>query len=328
MKVLRPTQSGLVEAWRALRGRALPYLMLVMTFLVAAVTIDGLTTWPSLRSLLVLAALLGVASAGQTLVILLGGIDLSVPATIALGNVLTVQLSGRGWPLVLVLAAIATSAIAIGIVNGLASQLLRTHPLVVTLATGAIVIGLVQVMAQSQTAAVPEWISQVVSPGGQTLGMPIPMIVVVWALLAIVVVLALRFTALGRSIYATGASPEAARLALVRTRRVWVAAFTLAAGFGALSGIFLAGFTGTASAAIGDPYLFLTIAAVVVGGTPLLGGSGGYGRTVVGVIVINLFTIILISRGYSNNVQQILLGLLIVLLVSVYGRQSHIRDHV
>jgi ribose transport system permease protein len=325
---LRSPRSGLAGAWRAVRGPGLTYLTLVAAFLVAAATIDGFTTWLSLRSLLVLSALLGIASVGQTVVILLGGIDLSVPAMIALGDVLTVQLSGRDWPFTLVLVAIATCSIAVGMVNGLASHILRAHPLVVTLATGAIVTGLAQVMAQSQRAAVPSWISQVVSPGGRTFGLQIPAIVLVWAVLTLLVVLTLRFTTLGRRVYATGANPAAARLALVPIRWVWAATFTVAASFGALTGILLAGFTGTASAAIGEPYLFLTIAAVVVGGTSLLGGRGGYSRTLVGVIVINLITTILIGRGYDTNLQQILLGLLIVLLVGVYGRQTHLRDQI
>jgi ribose transport system permease protein len=109
---------------------------------------------------------------------------------------------------------------------------------------------------------------------------------------------------------------------------VWAATFAASAGCAAIAGILLAGFSGGADASVGQPYLFQTVATVVVGGTALLGGSGSYGRTFAGTLIITELTTILIGLGYSDRVQQIMLGVRIVLLVALYGRDAHVRNQI
>ncbi|MBS1881741.1 MAG: ABC transporter permease [Actinobacteria bacterium] len=311
-------------------GRAvLPYAGIVALLIVGSALIDGFATWPSLRSVLVISAFLGIASIGQTLAIILGGIDLSIPAVVGLANVLTIQLYGNGTSFALVLAIVVGSGLLIGAANGLVSQLLRAHPLIVTLATGSMVGGLTLIIGNGNSIGkVPSWLTNVVSPGGTTFGLEIPAIILVWALFTAGLVFLQRRTGFGRRLYATGSNPEAARLALVRPISVWTGAFAIGGLFAALSGVLLAGFSSGADPTIGDPYLFLTVGSVVVGGTSLLGGSGGYGRTVVGVLAINLLTTILIGEGFSSSNQQFLLGALIIVLVGIAGRQAHVRTQI
>jgi ribose transport system permease protein len=104
--------------------------------------------------------------------------------------------------------------------------------------------------------------------------------------------------------------------------------FVIAAVFAAMTGVFFAGFSGGADANVGNPYLFETLTAIVIGGTSLLGGRGGYGRTVVGVLVLTQLTTLLVGAGFNSSMQEALLGILIVLLVGAYGREPHVATRL
>ena len=310
-------------------GPALAYLVLPLLYAVGVWLIPGYGSWSSLTSMLVLASFLGIASIGQTLAVLLGGIDLSIPAVIGMADVLTARWYGAGVPFAAAVVAILALAAAIGATNGLLARALRVHPLIVTLAMNFVVLGAVLVETGGQTTGtVPGYLTEAVSPVGTVGPLLLPPIVVLWLLLAALLVFAERGTLFGRFLLASGASERAARLALVPVGAVWVGAFALSAVFAAVAGVLLAGFSGGADANVGQPYLFETVAAVVVGGTTLLGGAGGYARTVAGTLLITLLTTLLIGLGLTDRVQQILLGVLIIALVGAYGREPHVRMQV
>jgi ribose transport system permease protein len=109
---------------------------------------------------------------------------------------------------------------------------------------------------------------------------------------------------------------------------VWMAVYALSAALAAVAGMLLAGFSGAADPTVGATYLFTTVAAVVVGGTPLTGGRGGYGRTVAGCLVVTELGTLLIGLGLDQPAQQICLGILIVVLVAFYGREPHLSMRV
>jgi ribose transport system permease protein len=299
-----------------------PYLLVPGLFFVGAATIDGYSSHSSILSLLVLSSFLGIASLGQTFCVIIGGVDLSIPAVMGLADVVVTQLYGEHWSFWVAAAVILGIAAAIGAANALISLALNVNPLVITLGTGLIIEGGVLTWNhQAVSGTVPTWLSSAVEVIDKTGPIPLPGIVVAWIVITVLVILFQRFTRLGREIYATGANARAARLAYVRTTWVWVVAFMSSAVFGAVAGIFLAGFSGAADSTVGQPYLFETITAIVVGGTSLLGGRGGYGRTVVGTIVIIQLTTILLGKGASSAMQEALLGLLVILLVALYGRE-------
>ena len=152
--------------------------------------------------------------------------------------------------------------------------------------------------------------------------------VILWAVIAIVFGLVLSWSVSGKRLYATGANERAAQLAGVKTERVWMASFAVSAMASALVGIVLIGFTGSGEAGVGDPYQFLSIAAVLVGGTSLIGARGDYWRTVLGALIMTLFTTLLVGHGADEAMQEILTGVLILLFVSVYGRDQRVRDRV
>jgi ribose transport system permease protein len=174
----------------------------------------------------------------------------------------------------------------------------------------------------------PDWIVSLTKINGETLGLPIPHVVWVWVVLAIVVMVALRRTRFGRSLYAVGDNPVAADRALIRRRNVTLAVYALSATGAGAAGILLGGFTGGGFVDVGTPYLFTTIAAVVIGGTSLMGGEGGYGLTVIGVGALTALTTILVGQGLSTPAQQAVLGALIIAMVCLYGREPHPRTSV
>ena len=307
----------------------IPYLLVPLLFAVGAATIQGYASKDSLLSLLLLSSLLGLASLGQTFCVIVGGVDLSIPAVIGLADVVITQLYGSGWSFWTAAAVILVIAASIGAANALISIVLGVHPLVITLGTGLIVTGAVLSWHhQAVTGTVPQWLITAVTVIGKTGPIPLPAITVIWIGISILAILFQRFTRLGREIYATGANPIAARLAHVRTTWVWVMAFAISAVFAAITGIFFAGFSGSADASVGDPYLFETLTAIVVGGTSLLGGRGGYGRTIVGVIVITQLTTILVGAGSGPAMQEALLGIVVVVLVALYGREPRVASRL
>ena len=303
----------------------LPFVLVPVLFVIGALTFPGYATRQSIVSLLILASFLGLASVGQTFAVVLGGVDLSIPAVIGLADVVITRLYGDGWSFWAASAVILAIAIAIGAINALLSLYLRVHTLVITLGTGLIVTGAVLTWNQSSlTGAVPDWLTHGVSVIGATGPIPLPAVVLLWAGVSALAIFFQANTRLGREMYATGANPVAAKLAHARTTRIWVVVMSISAFFGAVTGILLAGFSGSGDAYVGSPYLFQTLTAIVVGGTSLLGGRGGYGRTIAGVLVITQLTTLLIGAGFSASLQEALLGILIIALLGLYGREAHV----
>lgn len=294
--------------------------------LAGTLLISGYSSPFSVRAMLVLAALLAVASVGQTLVIIIGGIDLSIPFVIGFANVVAAQLTGDGVNFLGVCLIVSVLALSIGAANGLISATLKVHPLIVTLGVGTVAQGLVQIWTRGfPSGSAPGFVSDFVSIGGAMGPIPLPGIIPAVVLLAIVVTVLLARTPYGRRLYALGGNPVAARYALIDPVAMWVVSFALSAWFAALAGVLLLGFTGSAYGDVGQPYLFQTIAAVVIGGTSLLGGRGGYLGTLAGSVVLTEINTLLIGLGLQPSMVQAALGAVIILLVSLYGREPHLR---
>lgn len=311
--------------WQHVGTRILPYLLVPVLFAIGAATIPGYATKAGVIPLLVLSSMLGLACVGQTLVVIAGGVDLSIPAVIGLADVVLTLLYGEGDSFFVCLLIIVGLALAIGVGNALLTTRLNVHSLVVTLGMGLIVTGAVLSWHPSAVnGTVPSWITKAVEVISKTGPIPLPPVVVVWIVVAAATIGFQRMTRLGRETYASGANPRAARLVHVRGSWVWIAAFCVSAIGAAVTGILFAGFSGGADATVGDPYLFETLTAIVVGGTSLLGGNGGYGRTVAGVLTVTQLQTLLIGAGLSSAMQEALLGALIVLLVGFYGREPHV----
>jgi ribose transport system permease protein len=158
---------------------------------------------------------------------------------------------------------------------------------------------------------------------GQTFG--IPNAAVVWAAVGGAAVFLLSRTTFGRSVYGIGNGERIAYLSGVRTRRVVLTAFAISGGLSALGGVLLAGYASKAAQAMGDAYLLPAIAAVVLGGTSILGGRGTYLGTVAGVILITLLQSILSVMQIEEYGRQIIYGVIIIVMLLLYGRERRVR---
>ena len=291
--------------------------------------IPGYSSPFAIRAMLVLACLLAVACVGQTLTIIIGGIDLSIPFVIGFANVVAAQLYGDGMNFVLVCAIVGVLALGIGALNGLISAGLNLHPLIVTLGIGTIIQGAVLVWTKGfPSGSAPEAVTKFVSIGGSVGPIPVPWLIPAFIVISALIILMLNRTPYGRRLFALGANPRAAKLALVNPLRMWMITYALSALFAAIAGVLLLGFTGSAYGDVGQPYLFQTIAAVVIGGTALVGGRGSYLGTVAGAVVLTEINTLLIGLGLQPSLVQAALGLVIILLVSLYGRERHVSASI
>lgn len=266
------------------------------------------------------ASFLGVIATGMMLVILLGHIDLSVPWTVAMGAMMACAAAAYG-PVGVALAVPfgIFCGVIIGVVNGIGVAYLRIPAMIITLATNAVAQGLMVVYTggYSPQDSAPESVRYLATgftiPG-------VPNAVVIWALIAAVTVFVLTRTSFGRAVYGIGNRERAAYLSGIDTRRVVLLAFAVAGGLSAFGGVLLAGYASKASQSMGDEYLLPAIAAVVLGGTSILGGRGSYLGTVAGVILITLLQSILSVMQMPEAGRQIIYGLVIVVMLLLYGR--------
>jgi ribose transport system permease protein len=304
-------------------------LLVVALHVTGSILIEGYSSEFTIRSMLVLASLLGVASIGQTLVVLIGGIDLSTPFVIGFANVVAAQLYGDGMSFVLVCVTVGLLALIIGAVNGALSSTLAIHPLIVTLGVGTAIQGAVLLWTAGFPAgSAPESVTKFVSIGGHAGPLPVPWLVPSFLVVIAAMSVVLARMPFGRRLYAVGSNPRAARYALISPRAIWTTTYALSALFAAVAGVLLLGFTGSAYGDVGQPYLFQTIAAVVIGGTTLVGGRGGLIGTAAGALVLTEINTLLIGLGLSPAMVEAALGMLIIALVSLYGREPHVRETI
>lgn len=326
------SRSDLWSAAKSLQARypLLQVAALILIFIYASSTLEGFSSWISVKSILVLASLIGLAAVGQTLVVILGGFDLSVPGFIVAGALVVTELTEKyqlafGVALIILILGAAI----LGAVSGWLSHKFEVPPLIVTLAMGAIAIGIVQVQVPSGllTGTAPSWLIDITSPASRTFGIDVPPVVGIWLAVIVLVALLLSRTVIGRRVYYAGDNARAADLALVRTRSMWTMVFAFSGVCSALVGVLLVGYAGSVNVTLGAPYLFQGLAAVIVGGT-VFGGPGSYNRTVVGALLLTVLNSTLVGHGFTSADQQILAGAIILAAVSSYGRERHLRDRV
>jgi ribose transport system permease protein len=269
----------------------------------------GYASAANMLQLLKLSSFLGIVSIGQTLVILAGGIDLSVAwvltgAAFAFTTVTRGQNSGI---LAGLLAALAVGA-GVGAVNGIGVAKLRISPIVMTLATNSIMQGGTLVVTSGSPLGVPNLVRTVATG---SVG-PLPTMTLIWAALTAIVVIAVATTSGGRKLLAVGENPRVSFLSGIDNDAVTVVAYTLSGVAAAVAGVLFAGFSNTSFLGMGDQFVLPSIAAVVLGGVSIRGGRGGYGGTALGVILITLLSTDLLMGNISPGLRNIIFGLALI----------------
>ncbi len=287
---------------------------IVLLLVVGTVLSDRFFTLGNLTNVLINISILGVIVVGMTFVFITRGLaDLSVPATVAIGAILTLSLQ----PLVGTLAAALVGVIAAliaGAVNGILIGYAGINPVITTLAVGTIVLGIAQwsvggVIVYGTDTAAQSFLT------GRVFG--IPVIVLVFVIVAVLGHLVLSRTMLGRWVYAAGGNPHATRASAAPLALTKASSFILTAGLSGLAGALLAITLQTARPGVGVGYEFDAITAVVVGGVSLLGGSGSIPRAVGGLLFVGLLNNVLVLQGVPTPVQGLAKGALIVVAVSI-----------
>lgn len=299
------------------RNRLIVLAYVGMLVLLAVTTFfsPGFLSESNLRSSLVLAAFIGIVALGQTFVIIGGGIDLSVPWVLNCAAILmAIFCGGQDLPLVWVGPLLLAAGAAIGLINGVGVALFGVPAIIMTLATNVILQGLIVIYTGGlPTPQAPEMI-RYLSVG--RIG-PVPVIGILWAVLAIVASLLLSKTAFGRYVYAVGSSATVAAFSGVPAARTTIVTYMLSGTTAALAGMLLTGYSGQAYLGMGDPYLFTSIAAVAIGGASILGGSGHYLGTIAGALVLTVLAGLLPALGLSTGALMVVYGVVILVTVTI-----------
>jgi ribose transport system permease protein len=263
------------------------------------------------------ASVLGIVSVGQTLVILSGGIDLSVASIVSTSCVFAAALMAGRNPMVVPVAlfCLAVGALA-GFLNGLIVTRRNAPPFIVTLGTALIFQGIRFVYTKGAPfGSIPSWL-RFLGRGGVSF---VPVAVIIFLALALAAEYILRRSAYGRKIYAVGDNRIAALYSGIDVARITLSVYVLSGTLAAFGGLVLAGYLGFGDNWAGRGYELDSIAAVVVGGTSLAGGEGNVGGTVVGVLLITILFNIVLLAGLPYQFQQIVKGLVIATAVIFYS---------
>jgi ribose transport system permease protein len=277
-------------------------------------TVTG--TW--LSNMILFAAPLGIVAAGQTLVMLTGGIDLSVASVATASAYLMATHSMMGG--VTAVAYGLGVGLGVGLINGVGIALLRVQPLVMTLGTGLMTEGMLVVYSQKVMAEGPHVPQFIEDLGAGKFAGVVPNDLFLWAPIAVLIILILRGTGYGRLLYAIGDNSEACHLSGIRVWRVLFVNYIVCGLLAATAGLVIVGGVDAADLSLADVYLLPSVAAVIIGGTSIFGGRGGYSGTIVGALILTVLNSILTLLDAPEPIRQILYGVIILLLAAAYTR--------
>jgi ribose transport system permease protein len=297
------------------RGATGPLIGLILLCVFLSLSTDTFLTVRNFLNVMDQVTVLGVMAVGMTLVILIGGIDLSVGSVLALSGMVMGYLGNSlGWPFgIAIVAALIASALC-GAVSGLMITRLNMPAFIATLAMMSIARGMASIITNGeQIVGFPDWFSNlaIIRHFGiltVTVAVMIVIVAVAW--------IVLTFRPSGRALYAIGGSAEVARLAGINVRETTLFVYALCALAAGLAGVILSARLDSSQPSTGIGYELDTIAAVVIGGASLSGGIGGIGGTVVGVLIIGFLRNGLNLLQVSPFVQQVIIGVVIAIAVA------------
>src|ERR1700722_13839421 len=303
-----------------LRARTIYALILLLALFVVGVEIvrPGTVTLLWASNTILFAAPLAIMAGGQTLVMLTGGIDLSV-ASVATGAAYLLATNASSGAAPAIGLALLVGLI-VGLINGIGVALLRVQPLVMTLGTGLMTGGGLIVYSQHMMASQPHVPDIIQTLGaGRVFGL-VPIDLFLWLVIGALILFGLQRTGFGRLLYAVGDNREAYHLASVRVWGVLFANYMLCAILAAIAGLVVVGGTNAADLSLADSYLLPSVACVVIGGTSIFGGRGGHAGTIIGALILTVLAGLLTPLDTSEPIKQILYGAIILSLAAAYAR--------
>jgi len=296
------------------------WIILALTFLVTGLVDSYFFSIPSIGITLQLAAPLGLLAAGQTIVMLTGGIDLSL-AMIATGAAYIVSVKSESG-LLISLAYALIFCVVVGVVNGIAVGIFGVNPLIMTLSMSAILIGVFTVGVSTFLRGSSRMPDLLITASSGLILDPITWPLIIWIIVGGFVHFSLTRTGFGRVIYAIGDNAKAARLAGVKVWQVQIAAYVSCAILGGMAGIMLGGQSGAVAISLANSYLLPSVAAVVIGGTSIMGGMGSYSGSVMGALILSVLSYLLATLNSSEAFKQLVYGGIVLALAWVYSSIS------
>lgn len=314
--------------WSLQNPTAQLVILVVLTVVMIALIPSFISRPQAFVALLVIASLLTMAAMGQTLVVILGGLDLAIAGYITFGAMVASNGTSRlEWSTPIALAVVIAVCGGFGALIGWLCHRYTIQPLVMTLGVGAMLTGGTMFLVNGDYTGTPPADLQVLTQlKSTTFGIPLPPVIFIVLLLGIILAIVLNKTAAGRRLYATGINPRAAGLTRIKTSAVWTIVFALSGVLAGIAGMLIASFGGGWSQNVGEPYLFTGLAAVLVGGTTFGSIRGSFTRTALGALILTVLSTIIVSQGLSEAQSRILYGVVILAVVVVYGRMKHVRD--
>lgn len=313
-----PATSALLHAGIGRLGPALGLIFVIVVFALLAPTPARYLSAFNVRIVLSQTVIVALGAIGMTMIVISGGIDLSVGASIALTGVLTALGLAHGWSPALAIAAGVLAGGAVGLANGLLITTLRVVPFIVTLGMLGIARGLAKWAAHEQTVNVPStWVNDLLVTFPTPSWLVLPLGVWIALVLAVLVAVVLARTVFGRRVFALGSNEAAARACGIDTSRLKVATYVAS---GLLFG--LAGVMQMSRLRQGDPTVangaeLDIIAAVVIGGGSLSGGEGSILGSMIGALIMAFLRNGCQQMGWPNYIQEIIIGAIIVLAVAL-----------
>jgi len=298
-----------------LAGQWAAPIMCVVVLIVAAIFAPAFYEPTNLKTVLIQIAVLGVVAVGQTMVLLVRSIDLSVSAVLALGAVIVVQTQAGNSLGVAFLEAFAIAAL-VGLANGFLIAKRQVPPFIATFGMLVFVQGARLAYTKGQASGTVPPILRAMS--FQSIG-PIPAALLVWIVINIIFIVVLRYTRFGRWIYAVGGNPTASRYAGIRVDMVIMIVHMICSMLAMLAGLLLSGYIGYVDLRMGADYNTNSIAASVVGGTTFTGGRGNLFGTAAGVAMLILLLDLVVVLGLPIHWQYAMQGLVLVLATALQG---------
>lgn len=317
-----PRPGFLTRNAEAIRYALPAYVCFLIVLVVTELTVGrALFSWGYYNSILVLSSFLLILALGQGTVILTGGLDLSVPWTIALAGILLAgMVNGQNGPMIYALPLVLAIGCLVGLANGIGIATFGISPIVMTLAMNGILQGLALLYSQGTPAGFSAPLMRWFMTDRNGVVTPVVLFILAFVVAA---VLLHRRTPFGRRVYGLGNGEKVAALSGINVDRTIILVYMLSGFCSALVGCMLTGFSGQASLGMGDEYVLPSIAVVVVGGTLITGGRGSYLGMVGGVLLLTALQTLLAGTTLPYATRVIIFGLVVLAAVLALRERNH-----
>ncbi len=291
------------------------YLIMILLYAVACIVQPNYLSWDYINTLALMASILGIIAIGQTLVILTGGIDMTIQYSLTLGVCLITAFDQDGKTIQGMILAVAICTI-IGFINGLGISLIGIPAIIMTNAMNYILKSVVNLYTTGTPRGVAPvaWKNFVLSSylgikGG----------VWFWGLLAAIAIFLISKTNYGRKLVAIGANRSVANYSGINTKRVLISVYTLSGMFIGFASWVAIGYRGRPFLSVGDGYDLMSVASVVLGATSIMGGKGNYTGTIAGCLILQIVTALLTTIQIEEAGKKVIYGVIILAVLLVYS---------